>query len=105
MEHALETERLRTEAQAEADAREIAYQESLLEHEREMQRLSSREIALQDLRREEEERAAEARDRMMRREPVATGTSPWVWIGLAVVGLGGVGGLVWYFMIRKGDEE
>jgi len=33
------------------------------------------------------------------------GTSPVVWVLLAVVGLGGIGGLVWFLSSRKSKQD
>jgi hypothetical protein len=107
-EQATERMRIQVEADAAAEARDIAFRETQLEHAERMARIEAGAEELEALQRQAEEAAA------LRRElgpaapagaGVAAGPSPVIWILVAVLGLGAVGGTVWYFGFRKKDRR
>jgi hypothetical protein len=105
-----ETERLRiaAETEAAASARDIAFQEAQLEHAERLAEIEAGAAELETLRAQAEEAAA-LRNQAAQAPPVVTGgggggTSPVVWIVVGLLGLGAVGGVIW-FVSRKKDED
>lgn len=104
------TERLRIEAerQADADARDIAFQTAQLEHEENIARIEAQAEELETLRTQAEEAAALRRQAGSQAPVVGnTGTSggsPVVWIIAGLLGLSAVGGVI-YFVTRKKDDD
>lgn len=104
-----ETERLRiaAETEAAASARDIAFQEARLEHAERLAEIEAGAAELETLRAQAEEAAA-LRSQVSQ-APVVTGGgggggSPVVWILVGLLGLGAVGGVI-YFVTRKKDED
>lgn len=103
----LEAQLRREQMEAESEARDMAFQTEQLarqqEHELRLQELQQRSEELRALRETESAVSTAAPTAA----PVAVqqpGTSPVVWILLALVLAGGVGGVFWY-MSKKKDEE
>ena len=103
------TERLRIQAEAAASqsAREIAYREVQLEHEENLERIRAGTAELEELRRQQDEAAA-----LRAAAPLAppavddsSGLSTGTFVVIGLLGLGAVGGLVWFFGFRKKDED
>ena len=101
-----ETERLRirTEAEADAEARDIAFQEAQMEHAERLARIQSGAAELEELRRQQEEAAA-LRSGIDTVTTTTTGVSPLIWVLVSVLGLGAVGGIVYFVARSKGGDE
>jgi len=99
----LERLRLQQEAEASAAAREAAGTQARRQHEENMARIRQQRAELAELQRTEDAaaRAAAATGPVV----AAGGTSPVVWVVLALVGLGGIGGLIWFLSSKKKKEE
>lgn len=92
-----ETERLRIAAEADAAvaARQAAAREAQRVHEENMARLRQQQAELQ---------AVSAGGGASTAAVVTGGTSPVVWVVVAVAAIGGIGGLVWFLSNRKKSE-
>jgi len=101
-----ETERLRirTEAEADQEARDIAFQEAQMEHAERLARIQSGAAELEELRRQQEEAAA-LRSGIDTVTTTTTGVSPLIWVLVSVLGLGAVGGIVYFVARSKGGDE
>jgi hypothetical protein len=102
-----ETERLRIEAEREAgaSAREIAFQETQLAHDERIEQIRAGAAEVEALRAQQEEAAALRSQAPASQAPIMTsGGSPIVWILVGLLGLGAVGGVI-YFVTRKKDED
>jgi hypothetical protein len=106
-----ETERLRIEAENEAaaSARDIAFQEAQLEHAERIAEIEAGAAELEILRAQTEEAAA-LRNQAAQAPPVVTGgggggSSPVVWIIVGLLGLGAVGGVIWFVSKKKDEDE
>ena len=97
----LERERLQAEQEAAAAAREVAEAESEREHELAMERLRQRQEELAELQRTGAQLDSGAPPPVLQQQ----GTSPVVWVLLAVLGIGGIGGIVWFATRKKDDED
>ena len=103
------TERLRiaAETEAAASARDIAFQEAQLEHAERLAEIEAGAAELETLRAQAEEAAA-LRSQVSQAPVVGQtgggGGSPVVWIIVGLLGLGAVGGVI-YFVTRKKDED
>ena len=105
------TERLRiaAEQEAAASAREVAFREAQLEHAERMARIEAGSEELEALQRQAEE-AARLREELSQQPagaPVGAPSGPGIgtFLVLGVLGLGLVGGAVWFFGFRKKDDE
>jgi hypothetical protein len=104
----LEAQLRREQMEAESEARDMAFQTEQLarqqEHELRLEELSQRAEELRALR---ETEAAVSSAPSTTAAPIVTqqGTSPVVWIFLALVLAGGVGGVFWYMSKKKDEEE
>jgi len=102
-------ERLRIAAEQEAaqSAREAAFQQAQLEHEENLARIEAGAEELEALRAQAEEAAA-LRRQAGSQPPVVGNTrgggSPVVWIVAGLLGLGAVGGVI-YFVTRKKNKD
>jgi hypothetical protein len=106
-----ETERLRiaAETEAAASARDIAFQEAQLEHAERIAEIEAGAAELETLRAQAEEATA-LRNQAAQAPPVVTGgggggSSPVVWIIVGLLGLGAVGGVIWFVSKKKDEDE
>ena len=104
------TERLRitTEQEAAASAREIAFREQQLEHETNLARIQANTAELEELRRQHDEAAALRRQQQQQAPTQVVGSSgpgAGTFIVIGLLGVGVVGGLVWFFGFRKNKDE
>lgn len=95
---ALDRRRLELEAEAAAASRVTAAEAATQAHQENMARLRQAQAELAALQQTQNQAAAMG--------PVAGGgTSTAVWVLLALVGLGGIGGLVWFLSSRKSKQD
>lgn len=95
------TERLRiqTEADAATAARSAAADQAERVHQETMERIRQGTEDLQAL----QQQQAQAASSIL--PSTGGGTSPVVWVLLAVVGLGGIGGLIWFLSSKKSEKK
>lgn len=102
------TERLRitAEQEAAASAREIAFREQQLEHETNLERIRAGTAELEALRRQADEAAALRQQQQAPTQVVgSSGPGAGTFIVIGLLGVGVVGGLVWFFGFRKKKDE
>ena len=103
------TERLRitAEREAAASAREIAFREQQLEHETNLERIRAGTAELEALRRQADEAAALRQQQQQAPTQVVGSSGPGAgtFIVIGLLGVGVVGGLVWFFGFRKKKDE
>jgi len=102
----LAAEALRLENEAAAEARLIAERENVREHQLRLAEIRQQQQELEELRRTQAQLEQEQAQYAATTPAVAGGgASPVVWVLLAVVGIGGVGALVWFLTKDKGKAE
>lgn len=94
----LDRRRMELEAEAAAASRVTATQAATRAHQENMARIRQAQAELAALQQTQGQAAAIS-------SSAVSGTSPVVWILLAVVGLGGIGGLVWYLSNKKSKKD
>jgi hypothetical protein len=98
----LDRRRLELEAEAAAAGRATAAETATRAHQETMARIRQQQAELATLQQAQNQTAAAS----SALGPVSGGgTSPVVWVLLAVVGLGGIGGLVWFLSSRKSKQD
>ena len=95
----LDRRRLELEAEAAAASRVTAAEAATQAHQENMARLRQAQAELAALQQTQSQAAA-----LTTSGTTSGGTSPVVWVLLAVVGLGGIGGLVWFLSSRKSKK-
>lgn len=97
-------EQMQIEQEAATAARQIGEREAAREHELAMERIRQRQAELEEL-----QRTGAALDEQRGAYPATPppsdgGVSPVVWVLLAVVGVGGLGGVVWLLTRNKKED-
>lgn len=102
---ALDRRRLELEAEAATAARATAAEAATRAHRERMAQIRQQQAELAELQRTEDAAARAAASREPIMATTGGGTSPVVWVLLALVGVGGIGGLIWYLSSKKKEKE
>lgn len=97
----LDRRRMELEAEAAAASRVTAAEAATRAHQENMARIRQAQAELAALQQTQSQTAA----LQQTTGAVSGGTSPVVWVLLAVVGLGGIGGLIWFLSSKKSKKD